>query len=272
MAQIQSAPKTKMKVSEFYYFCLLIFNYLSASNFSVLKFQTYFDYFTDKFGGYGDSIHKLSKMDYNKKSGDMKKKLNFARTSLFNLIASNKVSDLPDIKEAALILMDLIDKSYRNLSKLKYRDLLLKTLSLLNDLKSDEYKVYVEKLQLASRIETIQKIYNECLELESKLITATGENKRLRKTVNTRRELNVAYDRLVAQLNSLAQIEGDKEYLDLFTWWNALIDDYRVKISFRTGAGTGGKTQTEEISQPDPNKGADNKPSGGGGDDRPEIE
>lgn len=73
MAKIQSAPKTKMTVSEFYYFCLFILNYLSASNFSILKFKTAFNYFKEKFDGYDNSINKISKMDYNKKSSDMKR-------------------------------------------------------------------------------------------------------------------------------------------------------------------------------------------------------
>lgn len=270
MAKIQSAPKTKMTVSEYYYFCLFIVNYLSASNYSVLKFKSAFDYFKEKFGGYSDSINKISKMDYNKKSADMKKKLNSSRTGIFNVIAGLSASAITDIKEAATILLNLVDKKYRNMSKLKYKDLQLMTLSLLNDLESDEYKTFVEKLELGASVTALHSLYNECIELESKLISADGENKRMRKTIITRRELNIAYDRLVDQLNALAQIEGDTEYLTLFTWWNALIDDYRVKISARSGSGTGGKTQTDESSQPDPNTGADNNPGGGG--DRPEIE
>ena len=139
------------------------------------------------------------------------------------------------------------------------------TASLLNDLESEEYKTYIEKMELTTIVMALRALYNECIQLESKLISADGVNKRLRKTVNTRRELNIGYDRLVDQLNALAQVEGDTEYLELFTWWNALIDDYRTKISARSGAGTGGKTQTEGSSQPDPDKGADN-------DDRPVIE
>ena len=269
MAKIQSAPKTKMTVSEFYYFCLFILNYLSASNFSILKFKTAFNYFKEKFDGYDNSINKISKMDYNKKSSDMKKKLNASRTGLFNVISGLSVSAIADIKEAATIVLDLINKKYRNMSAIKYKDLQLMTASLLNDLESEEYKTYIEKMELTTIVTALHTLYNECIQLESKLISADGVNKRLRKTVNTRRELNIAYDRLVDQLNALAQVEGDTEYLELFTWWNALIDDYRTKISTRSGAGAGGKTQTDESSQTDPNKGVDN---GGGEDDRPVIE
>ena len=271
MAKIQSAPKTRMTISEFYYFCLFIVNYLSASNFSVLKFKTAFNYFKDKFDGYDNSINKISKMDYDKKAVNMKKKLNASRTGLFNMVSGLSASSVADIKTAATIVLDLINKKYRNMSKLKYKDLQLTTASLLNDLESEEYKTYIEKMELTTIVTALRTLYNECIQLESKLISADGVNKRLRKTVNTRRELNIGSDRLVDQLNALAQVEGDTEYLELFTWWNALIDDYRTKISARSGAGTGGKTQTDESSQSDPNKGADNN-SGGGDDDRPVIE
>lgn len=271
MAKIQSAPKSKMSVSEFYYFCLFIINYLSAANFAVLKFKTAFNNFKEKFDAYSDSINKISKMDYDKKSADMKKKLNTSRTGFFNVISGLSVSAVADVKGAATILLDLINKKYRNMSRLKYKDLQLMTLNLLNDLDSDEYKTYIEKLELTKIVTALRTLYNECIELESKLISAEGTNKRMRKSLVTRRELNVAYERLTDQLNALAQVEGDTEYLELFTWWNALIDDYRVKISARSGSGTGGKTQTDESSQTDPNKGVDN---GGGSadDDRPVIE
>jgi uncharacterized protein with NRDE domain len=101
MAKIQSAPKTRMTISEFYYFCLFIVNYLSASNFSVLKFKTAFNYFKDKFDGYDNSINKISKMDYDKKAVNMKKKLNASRTGLFNMVSGLSASSVADIKTAA---------------------------------------------------------------------------------------------------------------------------------------------------------------------------
>lgn len=269
MARIQSAPKTKMRISEFYYFSLFILNYLSASDFSVLKFKTAFNYFKEKFEGYDNSINKISKMDYKKRSADMKKKLNKSRTGIFNIISGLSESAIADIQEAADVVLDLIDKKYRNMSKLKYKDLQLTTANLLNDFESDEYKSYIEKMKLTDFVTALRALYNECIQLESKLISANGINKRLRKTANTRRELHIAYDRLVDQLNALAQVDGDAEYLELFTWWNALIDDYRTKISLRSGAGAGGKTQTDESSQADPNKGTDHND---GEDDRPVIE
>lgn len=271
MSKIQSAPKTKMTNSEFYNFCLLILNYLEAINLSVLLFKSSFDAFKARFNAYNDSLHKIGKADYDKKVIHMKKKLNASRTGLFNIISGLSVSQVDDIREAAMTLVDLIDRKYRNMSRLRYNDLLRMTLVLLDDLESEKYNTHIEKLNLKASVTALHTLYNECIDLDSKLIGVSGESKRLRRTVITRRELHVGYDRLVNQLNALAQVNGDAEYLELFTWWNALIDEYRRNISARTGAGTGGKSQTEASSQPDPNKGAD-KPDSGGGDDRPVIE
>ena len=73
-----------------------------------------------------------------------------------------------------------------------------------------------------------------------------------------------AYNALVEKLNALALVKGDDKYAELFAWWNARIDHYRVVISDSLGAGKGGKTST----------GTTCPPSSGGssGGDRPEIE
>ena len=49
---------------------------------------------------------------------------------------------------------------------------------------------------------------------------------------------------MVTLFNAWAMVLGDADYVDLFAWWNALIDRYRVLISARLGAGVGGKTDS----------------------------
>lgn len=60
----------------------------------------------------------------------------------------------------------------------------------------------------------------------------------------TRASLQKSYEALVTLFNAWAMVLGDADYVDLFAWWNALIDRYRVLISARLGAGVGGKTDS----------------------------
>ena len=59
-----------------------------------------------------------------------------------------------------------------------------------------------------------------------------------------RASLQKSYEALVTLFNAWAMVLGDADYVDLFAWWNALIDRYRVLISARLGAGVGGKTDS----------------------------
>ena len=60
----------------------------------------------------------------------------------------------------------------------------------------------------------------------------------------TRASLQKSYEAMVTLFNAWAMVLGDADYVDLFAWWNALIDRYRVLISARLGAGVGGKTDS----------------------------
>ncbi|MDD6078797.1 MAG: DUF6261 family protein [bacterium] len=62
----------------------------------------------------------------------------------------------------------------------------------------------------------------------------------------TRASLQKSYEAMVTLFNAWAMVLGDADYVDLFAWWNALIDRYRVLISARLGAGVGGKTDSGE--------------------------
>ena len=75
------------------------------------------------------------------------------------------------------------------------------------------------------------------------------------KTPVARKLFNSTYEALVFRLNSLAEIEGDKDYIKLFAWWNETIDKYRVTMSLRYGKGKGGKTASGSMSKHDPNTG-----------------
>lgn len=275
MATIQSVPKSQMTNSEFFNFCLLIINYLTKSNFSLLKFKSAFNLFVAAHKNFDNSLNKISKAVYWARVKVLRIKINEARSSFYNIILAESKSQEPDVKAAASDLL-IMFKPFNKMARMRYDDKLRFLEKLITTCESDKYKKEIETIKQEKRIETLQKLHNEALELEDLLVDDEGINKRKRKSVITRGELEDAYEKLVKRLNSLAEIDGDTEYLELFAWWNALIDRYRVIIAQRTGSNRVGKTDDGKSSQHDPSTGPDQNEggggSGGGEDDRPVIE
>ncbi|WP_290092018.1 DUF6261 family protein [Parabacteroides goldsteinii] len=134
----------------------------------------------------------------------------------------------------------------------------------MQELASDKYKADATLLGLDGWIAELKKANDLCAELTSKRSKEHSEKSGKGSTEMTRPIYEKAYNALVEKLNALALVKGDDKYAELFAWWNARIDHYRVVISDSLGAGKGGKTST----------GTTRPPSSGGssGGDRPEIE
>lgn len=269
MANINNVPKTKFTNAEWLNFCILIINYLGASNFAILKFEKEFNLFKDKQKEFDGSLNKISKEKYWEKAKILKAQINNARIGFYNIVNGETTSQIPETAAAAAIILVLL-KKYVKMGRMKYNDVLKSLNSLIQECERDGNKSYIETLDLTKRVTGLNTLYNDALKLEEQLYNDEGLNKRKRKATVTRQELYDAYEKLVKRLNALAIIEGDEDYLELFAWWNAMIDRYRTVISTRLGSGKGGKTDSGETSQHDPNSGSET--GGGGDDDRPVIE
>lgn len=268
MGKIQTTPKSKMTNSEFQNFCMLLIQFINNLESVTQKFQSVFDAFDLAYKDYYNSLFKINKKVYTEKTSSLKKKINTSRTGFFNLIKGACSSQVEETAQAAQSLLSLID-NYKYLSNMRFDDLKTYTARLLEECNSEEYKVHIEKLEFTGRVTGLQTLYDQAVELKLSLIEDDGLNKRLRKTVNTRRDLNKAYDRMHEKVNALVLVNGDEEYIELITFWNALIDEYRSMITDRLGAGEGGKPSDEDMSNPNNPSGGDNK---GEEDDRPVIE
>ena len=89
------------------------------------------------------------------------------------------------------------------------------------------------------------------------------------KALDAKKAFISSHDIFVKRLNALANVNGETQYFELFSFWNALIDELRTSISMRLGAGKGGKPAGRNPNQSDPFSGP---VSSGGEDDRPVIE
>lgn len=266
MANIQTCPKTRLRGNEWLTFCISAKDEINKADRDISLFKPEYDSFDACIIQFDNSLNRLSKSEFTKKSNEAKRRLNTSRTGLFKKIEAELSSSHSDFVAAAVSLMIVVGQ-FKYISQLSFEDIIGKTESIIRYFTSDEYKDLIKLLSLEDRVTQLQTLNNEAKYILSKKMTETGRRNTPRKTPVTRRELNIAYDKLVDQLNFLARRDGDTDYLSLFAFWNALIDKTRVSLSLRSGASKGGKTDSGTSNQPS------TPPSGGSGDDdRPVIE
>lgn len=265
MANIQTCPKTALRCNEWLTLCIAVRDEITKADRDITLFKPEFDDFNLKINHLDNSLNRLNKSEYTKKSNEAKRRLNTSRGGLFKIIKAGLSSSHKEFVEAAESLTIVVDK-FVYISHLSFEDIIGKTISIIEYFRSDEYKDYIKLLDLEDRVTQLQTAKNEAQHILSKKSTEAGRRNIHRKTPITRRELNISYDLLVDQLNFLARRDKDTDYLTLFAFWNALIDKARVTLSLRRGASKGGKTDGGASNQPN------TPPSGGDDDDRPVIE
>lgn len=269
MAYIQTCPKTQVRNNEWLTACKTIRDKILENNAGQLLFKTQFDGFTFSIVEMENSSLKYSVTEFVLKSNAAKRQSNNTRMSLFNKIKSESKRTNAVKSAAGKTLLGIV-KNHQNITGLPFKNLIAETDLILTEFNSDTYKEAVNTLGFEDHVEELNTINNECKEILSKKLVITGKHKSKRKVEDTRRELNISYDLLVDELNFLARKNGDEDYLDLFNFWNALIDELRASINARLGAKRGGKMSDSEINTSDPTHGTPD--SGGGEDDRPVIE
>ena len=266
MAKIQNLPKARLTLGQFLTAGITIKQKLDTVNLSVLLIKTQKESYDLALENFNNSMTKITKSEYTTKMSALKNRSNKSRNGFFLLIKGNLTSSVAAQREAANSLIILANR-FKNISRMVYDDYIAHTRRMIDLCKSDEYKEHITTLKLDDRVTELETINNESMKLTELRIGESGNRNRLRKTTITRREFTIAYDNLVKRLNALAEVNGDADYIELFAWWNALIDKYRVAISLRYGGTQGGTTDNGSNNHHDPNTGGNTNE-----EDRPEIE
>lgn len=249
MIKIQSCPKTALRDNEWLTVCVAIRDEINTANTDITIFKPQFDKFKVDIIQFDNSINRLSKSEYTLKANEGKRRNNASRNGLFKNIEAALSNTHADFAAAAVTLMIVVNQ-FKYISHLSFEDIIGKTDKIIEYFQSDDYKDLIKLLELEDRVNQLIAINNECKNILSKRMTETGRRNIQRKTPITRRELNIAYDELVDELNFLARRDGEADYVNLFNWWNALIDKMRTTISLRRGASKGGKTNAGDSSRP----------------------
>lgn len=265
MAKIQSFPKTKLKNKEWLEANSAIVAKFESMNAAVSIVKPQYDAYHQIYEVYRDSIILYTKSEYTVKSSVAKRELTNVRKSIMKLIDGNKRRRDTAHKNAALSLLAALSEYVKDKS-LGFEELIADTDTMIMKMESDECKENITLLLLDDPLTELKTTNNECKQIKEKKRVEVGRRSRPRKPEVVRPELNKAYEELVAELNASARREGDKDLLSLFTWWNALIDSYRKKLSDRYGTKAGGKQDSGKSNLPF------DKEEGGDDDDRPVIE
>lgn len=108
MASIQSCPKTKLRVNEWLTLCIAVRDEINSANRDISLFKPQFDAFDANIIQFDNSLNRLSKSEYTKKSNEMKRKLNASREGLFKKISGDLSNTKEEIATAAVSLMIIV--------------------------------------------------------------------------------------------------------------------------------------------------------------------
>lgn len=254
MAKIQVFPKTKLKLLELQASGHAIETKILSANVDVTQFKKQFEHYQNALSDLDNSLVKLNKSIWTTIMKADGRKRNKIRSNIFSHIRSYQSHSDPELVDMSTSLIPLIDR-YKDVYKKSFDDQTGYTSKLIEAAKSDTFKDAVAKLKLETWFDNLNTINNKCSDSSSKRKEELGLRNQPLKTPVARAAFNAAYDALVYRLNSLAEVNGDTDFITLFLWWNELIDSYRIIISLRRGKGKGGKTDNGSSSKHDPDTG-----------------
>lgn len=252
---IQSMPKSKLRQNEWLDTCRAIESKINEAGAETLGVASTFATFQAKLQAYDESIVKLTKSLLTGQMKESDKERDNCQTGLLDQIRVNANHFNPTKREMGQRLLVIADR-FRNTTQLSYNDQTGMVRNLIQALRTDDAAADVEGLGLTEWVDQLETINETCATLSNERRMEKGARNQPLKAKETRPELDKAYDALVDRLNALALVNGEEKYADLFVWWNAMIDEFRIAISLRSGKGKGGQTDNGESNQPNPDAGS----------------
>lgn len=252
MATIQSfAQKSKLRLNELLSFGRALEAQLSGSSFaSDETTKEPIAVFIAAVQALDDSLMSGGKWITTPEMAAADKRRDNAQSGLLGLIRIYATHYEPE-KQAHGERLKLLADKFNGLTSIAYEEQTGTVDNLIQEAESDKFKAAIEALpDVQGWKEELKAANAQCKAAAAKLVEERVQRNTAEKASVTRKTFNTAYDALVKRFNSLAEVFGDAKYVDLFAWWNALIDRNRVLISARLGAGEGGKTDSGASARP----------------------
>ena len=254
MAKIQNFPKSRLRNNELLAAGRAIELQIQSAGVSALGVTVPIENYQNALQAYDDSLVKLDKSVLTAEMEAADKKRDSLQSAILDQIRTFEKHFEADKQTAARHLVPLVNK-YKNTTRLSFNDQTGMTENFIQAAESDTMKADFTTLGLTAWIAELKKANAECATLSNARRIESGQRNTPQKSEETRPAFDAAYEALVESLNALALVNGDSKYLYLFTWWNAMIDEYRVSVSLRLGKGKGGKTDSGTSNRPHPNTG-----------------
>lgn len=252
MAAIQNfAQKSKLRLNELLSFGRTLEERLSGSTFaSDETTKSHIGAFNDAVQALDDSLMSGGKWLTSPEMAAADKRRDDAQTGFLSLIRIYAYHYDPEKRVHGERLKVLADK-FSGMTQVAYEEQTGTVDNLIQEAESDKFKASIEALSdVQGWKEELKAANQQCKAAAAKVVEERMQRNTAQKATVTRKAFNTAYDALVKRFNSLAEVFGDAKYVDLFAWWNALIDRNRVLISTRLGAGEGGKTDSGASARP----------------------
>lgn len=208
---------------------------------ATLKVFDSFEEYKAKLQQYDDGIVTVSKSMLTNLMVAAKKDRNNLHIGILEHIRTGTRHFIVDKRDAANRLLPLTS-TYVGAQNRGFDDQTGFEYNFLQQLKSDLYKADVTLLGMDEWVAELEKVNNKCSQLSTSRTKEKAGKALKGVTVVNRQLFESAYNALVELLNAFMLVDGEEKYKDLFSWWNARIDHYRVVISNNLGAGKGGQT------------------------------
>ena len=256
--KIQNFPKSQLRQNEWLDTGRAIEKKIVEAGPETLGVETVFGTFQARLQDYDDSLVKITKSVFTAEMANMDKTRDERETGLLDQIRV-AATHFDEAKRAAGQRLMVVADRFRNTTRMSFNDQTGMVTNLIQKLRSDEFAADVTTLGLTEWVDELEAVNDRCAELADERRKETGARNATLKAKDTRPAFEAAYDALVERLNALALVNGEEKYAELFRWWNAMIDEYRVAISLRGGKGTGGKTEGGDSDQPTPEPNPDDE-------------
>lgn len=244
MAKIQTfGTKTRLKNNESLTFGREIEAKIEEKGAAELAVDDLFPDFQEKLQAFDDTIVNVSKSFYTNQMNEANKQRGKLHVAILTQIRNFLRHFNTEKREAAQRLISFAD-TFVGAQRRSFDDLTSFINNFLQELTADKYKADVTLVELDDWIKELQKVNDQCATLTVQRTAEHSQKAGKGGTEMTRPAFEKAYNALVEKLNALAIVNGDEKFAELFAWWNARIDHYRVVISNNLGAGMGGRTST----------------------------
>lgn len=267
MAAIQKVPLTQMTLSTILAYGRSVESKIDSSNMAKKDFKPHYDSFKTELDVLDSCNSRILYTTITAKMKQIASKRSGVRSSISSIILSyTKFNDEATIQAAERLkeLNRIFDGVFKK-SDFQQTAIIA---DFIKTATSDAYKADLPKLHLTEWIAYLTELNNDYSHLRNTRVEKKADNNTSIKTSDAKKQFIYAHEILRDRLNSLANVNGEDAFAELFKFWNMLIDEIRISISMRKGIGQGGKPSGGSADIPNPSSG----PVSNGEDDRPVIE